>query len=36
MAANMDTTGTFEIAEELAKEKLITCLHRHYSMETLL
>ena len=36
MAANMDTTGTFEISEELAKEKLITCLHRHYIMETIL
>ena len=36
MAANMDTTGTFEIAEELAKEKLITCLHRHYGLETLM
>jgi hypothetical protein len=33
MAANMDTTGTFEIAEVLGAEKLITCLHKHYTVE---
>ena len=31
MAANMDTVGTLEIAEEFAKWKMITCLHKHYS-----
>ena len=33
MAANMDTTGTFEIAEVLGAEGLITCLHKHYTVE---
>jgi GMP reductase len=33
MAANMDTIGTFEIAEVFSKHKLITCLHKHYSVE---
>lgn len=33
MAANMDTVGTFEIAEVFSKHKLITCLHKHYSVE---
>ena len=33
MSANMDTTGTFEIAEVLGAERLITCLHKHYSVE---
>lgn len=33
MAANMDTTGTFEIAKALAKERLFTTLHKHYSLE---
>jgi GMP reductase len=31
MVANMDTTGTFEVAEALAEAKLITCMHKHYS-----
>ncbi len=31
IAANMDTVGTFEIAVELAKDKIITALHKHYS-----
>jgi GMP reductase len=26
MAANMDTVGTFEIAEEFAKNDMITCM----------
>lgn len=34
-AANMDTTGTFEIAEVLEKQKMITCLHKHYEVEEL-
>lgn len=33
IAANMDTVGTFEMAEELAKEKMITAIHKHYSVE---
>ena len=31
MAANMDTVGTFEMAKVLAKEKLFTAIHKHYS-----
>jgi len=30
MAANMATTGTFEINNVLQKYKAITCLHKHY------
>lgn len=33
IAANMDTVGTFEMAEALAKEKIITALHKHYTPE---
>lgn len=32
IAANMDTVGTFEIAVALAKNKLITAIHKHYSI----
>lgn len=32
-AANMDTTGTIEIARVLAKHGLLTCLHKFYSVE---
>jgi GMP reductase len=32
MAANMDTVGTFEMAIELAKHKLFTAIHKHYSV----
>lgn len=31
MAANMDTVGTFEMALALAKQKLFTAIHKHYS-----
>jgi GMP reductase len=31
MAANMDTTGTFEMAAELAKHHMVTCLHKYQS-----
>jgi len=31
IAANMDTVGTFEMAEALAKEKIITAIHKHYT-----
>ena len=33
MAANMDTTGTFEMAEELAKHHMMTAIHKHYTPE---
>ena len=34
-AANMDTTGTFEMARTLVRHKMITALHKHYSLEQL-
>lgn len=33
IAANMDTVGTFEMARELSKQKLITALHKHYTLD---
>lgn len=33
MAANMDTVGTFEMAEEFYKHKMFVCIHKHYSLE---
>ena len=33
IAANMDTVGTFEMATELVKEKIITAIHKHYTIE---
>ena len=33
IAANMDTVGTFEMAEALAKDKIITAVHKHYSLK---
>ena len=33
IAANMDTVGTFEMAKELSKHKLITAIHKHYSID---
>ena len=33
MVANMDTTGTFEMAHALFDYKIITCIHKHYSLE---
>jgi len=33
IAANMDTVGTFEIAEVLAKHECVTAVHKHYSIE---
>ncbi len=32
MAANMDTVGTFEMAHELFKWDLFTCVHKHYTI----
>ena len=34
-AANMDTTGTFEMARALTQHKMITALHKHYQVEEL-
>lgn len=31
MAANMDSTGTFEMADALNGHKMFTCIHKHYS-----
>jgi GMP reductase len=33
MAANMDTTGTFEMAKALASHKIFTAIHKHYSIQ---
>lgn len=33
MAANMDTVGTFEMANALASKQLFTAIHKHYSIE---
>nr|XP_026483276.1 GMP reductase 1-like [Vanessa tameamea] len=33
MASNMDTVGTFEMAKELSKHGLFTCIHKYYSVE---
>lgn len=33
IAANMDTVGTFEIALALAEFKMLTAIHKHYSVE---
>ncbi len=32
MAANMDTTGTFEIANVLSKHNILTCLNKFYTL----
>ncbi|PAA67671.1 hypothetical protein BOX15_Mlig016778g2 [Macrostomum lignano] len=33
MTANMDTTGTFEMARALAKHAMFTAVHKHYSAQ---
>ena len=33
IAANMDTVGTFEMAKILSKSKLLTAIHKHYSIK---
>ena len=33
MIANMDTTGTFEMAEAVSKHKIFTCIHKYYSLD---
>lgn len=35
IASNMDSTGTFEMAETLSQYKMITALHKFYSLEEL-
>lgn len=35
IVANMDTTGTFEMAQKLSQYKVLTCLHKHYSIDEL-
>jgi GMP reductase len=32
IAANMDTTGTFDMSNSLTKLDMVTCLHKHYSV----
>ena len=33
IAANMDTTGTFEVYNVLSRHKMITCFHKFYEVE---
>ena len=33
MAANMDTTGTFEVLKILSKFKILTCLNKFYNLK---
>ena len=33
IAANMDTTGTFEMAEAFYQEKMLVAVHKHYTLE---
>ena len=33
MVANMDTTGTFDMAKSLIPKKIITCIHKHYTID---
>ena len=33
IVSNMDTTGTFTMAKEIAKHKMLTAVHKHYSIE---
>lgn len=33
MVSNMDTTGTFEMAQALAPRHIVTCIHKHYTVE---
>uniref|UniRef100_A0A6C0ARW6 GMP reductase n=1 Tax=viral metagenome TaxID=1070528 RepID=A0A6C0ARW6_9ZZZZ len=35
MVANMDTTGTIQMALELQKHKVLTCLHKYYTSDEL-
>ena len=33
IAANMDNVGTFEIYKVLSKHKILTCLHKFYTLK---
>ena len=33
IAANMDTTGTFEVYDVLSKHKMITCFNKFYNLK---
>ena len=33
IAANMDTVGTFEMAQALSQHQMLTAVHKHYSVE---
>ncbi len=33
MVANMDCTGTFEMAKELHKHSMFTCIHKYYTLD---
>lgn len=33
MAANMDSVGTFEMARELDRHSMFTCIHKHYTLQ---
>ena len=33
MSANMDTTGTFEMAKQLFNHKMFTCIHKYYNLD---
>ena len=35
MAANMDSTGTLEMANVFERNEMFTCLHKHYDLEEL-
>lgn len=35
MVSNMDTTGTIEMALEMQKHKVLTCLHKYYTLDDL-
>lgn len=36
ISANMDTTGTFNMAKSLLKHNALTCLHKYYTVEDLI
>ena len=33
MVANMDTTGTFEMADIMIRFQMFTCIHKYYKVE---
>jgi GMP reductase len=33
VSSNMDATGTFEVAKVLQEFKMITCIHKHYTLD---